>query len=378
MSDVPMNDLRRTQDRHRAEIEAAVRGVLESGRYLAGARTGAFAEAFATSLGIGHCLPVANGTDALELALRAVAQDAAERGREGRIEVIGVANAGGYSTTACLQVGLTPVLVDIDEESQLIAIEAAVGALSPRTLAVVATHLYGGLVDVPALRAAIDAAGYGDVAIVEDCAQAHGLSGTPGRAGAMGDLATFSFYPTKNLGAFGDAGAIVTRSAALFDRLKRLHQYGWEPGAKYRIGLAGARNSRMDELQGAILAALLPHLDDWNERRRAIVERYERAAPGDIRFVRSPIGHVAHLAVALCERRDALRDHLARHGVATEIHYPTLDCDQPGWPHLAQAHDTLPVSRKSVARLLTLPCFPTMTDNEIDQVCRALGAWSTS
>lgn len=370
---IPMNDIRRTYETHGAELETQISAVVRSGWYLSGEKTTAFARSFADYLGVKHCLPVGNGTDALEIALRCVAPP---RNDGKPAEVINVANAGGYATTACLQLGLQPVFVDIEEDSQLLSIDAAVAALTPRTAALLATHLYGGLVDVPRLRGAMNAAGFAHVPIIEDCAQAHGLAGSGGRAGAMGDLATFSFYPTKNLGAFGDAGAVVTSDETLFQRLRRLHQYGWVPGAKYRIELAGGRNSRMDEIQAAVLWALLPYLEDWNRKRLAILERYENAAPNDIRFIRSPQGTVAHLAVALSDHRDALRQHITERGIATEIHYPTLDCDQPGWPGLSEAGENLPVARGSVGRLLTLPCFPAMTDDEIDRVCDALREWN--
>jgi dTDP-4-amino-4,6-dideoxygalactose transaminase len=240
----------------------------------------------------------------------------------------------------------------------------------------VVTHLYGGLVDVPALRAALHVAGFGDVPIIEDCAQAHGLRGCGAGAGAFGDLATFSFYPTKNLGALGDGGAIVTSDAALAARVARLRMYGWD--GKYDVVTSGGRNSRLDELQAAFLSALLPHVDADNGRRRAIIGRYAAAVAGGIELVSSPHGNVGHLAVVLTDDRDRLARHLNERKVATDIHFPILDCDQAGWASADQrvGPSGLDVSRRSVKRILSVPCFPEMTDEEIAQVSDALGSYS--
>ncbi len=256
--------------------------------------------------------------------------------------------------------------------SQLPSIESAVSCLGDDTLAVVATHLYGGVVDVPRLRAALDDAGFERVPIIEDCAQAHGATLGGLRAGAMGDIAAFSFYPTKNLGAMGDAGAVVTGSAGLAARARALAQYGWSK--KYTVETAGGRNSRMDEAQAAILSAILPDLGALNAERAAIAALYRSEAPRGVRFVESAAGSVMHLAVVLAEDRDALRGHLAARGIASDVHYPVLDCDQPAWrglPHRV-APGGLPVSRASVGRLLSLPCFIGMTEAEIAHVARSV------
>jgi len=369
---VPLNDLTRAFEESREEIEAQVLEVVRSGRYLGGDRVQAFARAFAAYIGVSHCVPVGNGTDALELALKVAALTLELP--EG--EVLTVANAGGYATTAILRNHLRPVLVDVVERSQLMSIDAAVALLSERTVAIVATHLYGGFLDVDQLRDALVRAGYGHVLIVEDCCQSHGLRSGGRMTGSMGDMAAFSFYPTKNLGAFGDAGAVVTSSDELADKVARLRQYGWATTAKYRIEMDGGRNSRMDEIQAAVLLVQLARLEGWNETRRSILDRLQQAAPQDVTFVRSELGGVAHLAVAMCEDRDGLRQHLQGHGIATDVHYPILDCDQPAWrERLGDQRRNLPVASRSSPRLLTLPCFPAMTDGEIDQVCHALSSW---
>ena len=344
---------------------------LSSGWFLNGSRAAAFCRNFADYIGVRHCVAVANGTDALEIAMRTLIEVRKPAGRE----VVTVANAGGYATIACRLLGLLPVYADIESASQLASIESVLAALSDDTALVVATHLYGGVLDVRRLRSTMDAAGYGHVPILEDCAQAHGarLDGTC--VGSLGDIACFSFYPTKNLGAFGDAGAITTGDPELAEHADRLRQYGWT--AKYRIDIAGGRNSRMDEVQAAILDALLPDLDAANRRRSEIVGRYASAAGSNLTVVRSPYGTVGHLAIVLSDERDAFRQHLAEAGIASDIHYPILDCDQPAWSTLPLrlSPTGLDVARAAVARIVTLPCFPSLTDDEVARTCDALARW---
>jgi len=368
-----MNDLKRLFGLHQEAVEQAALEAMRSGWWLNGPRGKTFSEEFRAYLGIAECLLVANGTDALEITLRALLGDRDPTGRE----VVTAANAGGYTTTACRQIGLTPVYADIDAATQILNLNSAVAAHSDTTLAVVATHLYGNVVDVAALRAAMDKAGYAGVPIVEDCAQSHGARLDGRLTGTMGDIATFSFYPTKNLGAFGDGGAIVTADAGLAATVRSLQQYGWR--AKYDIALSGARNSRMDEMQAAILSALLPHLDQHNAERTAILDRFAKAAGGKVKFLDRSPGSVAHLAVAQSDDREAFRAFVNERGIASEVHYPILDCDQHGWRNLPQrlGADGLTASRASVQRIVTLPCFPGMTAAEIEHICAALADWET-
>ena len=371
---IPINDTGRTYRAFEQEISDAVSGILRSGWWLNGPQTEAFATAFAGYLGVPFCQPVANGTDALELAFRALKMTGRARGSE----VVTVANAGGYTVTACRQAGFAPVFVDVIAGTQLVDSQSVVAALAQETAIVVATHLYGGVVDVPALRSAMDTAGFSHVPIVEDCAQAHGGRLGAKRAGALGDLAIFSFYPTKNLGAVGDAGAAVTSDEGLFNALRQLHQYGWS--SKYHVGAPGGRNSRVDEIQAAVLLVLLPHLDRLNGRRKAILDALATANETLPFVVSRTTDSVAHLAVTLCSERDRFRDYMSEKGIATDIHYPILDCDQEGWRGLPQrvAPGGIPTSRNSVARIVTVPCFPTMTDGEVERVIDALRAWRPS
>lgn len=371
ISSVPINDLKRVYTTYAERFNCVARDVLESGWWLNGVRNKAFCEEFARYIGVEHCAGVGNGSDALEIAMRAILMPNRSRGEE----VITVANAGGYTTAACHQIGVTPVYVDIDRDSQLVDVSSLLSALSDRTRLVVVTHLYGGFVDVAALRSEMEVAGFGDVPILEDCAQAHGLQYEGRKAGSLGDIATFSFYPTKNLGALGDGGAIATNDGELIERVRQLQQYGWS--SKYEVCLTGGRNSRLDEIQAAFLSEILPDLDEANAHRRAILDRYGQSAPEGVTIVRSPLSTVAHLTVALCPDRDRLRSHLTEAGIGTDIHYPVLDRDQPGWRNERSriAAGGLVVSQESVSQLLTLPCFPAMTNDEIDRTCEALDSW---
>jgi dTDP-4-amino-4,6-dideoxygalactose transaminase len=359
---VPLNDLRRQSLEHAEELEAAIRRVLDSGWYILGREHDAFERDFAAYCQCREAVAVGNGTDALEIALRGLGCGPGD-------EVITAANAGGYTTAACLLVGATPVYADVDPHRLTLSPDSVASALRPRTKAVVVTHLYGMLGDVPGVRAAI--AGQ-RVWIVEDCAQAHGGVRDGKRAGSLGDVATFSFYPTKNLGAIGDGGAIVTDDTELAQRLRQLRQYGWS--SKYRSTLAGGRNSRLDEMQAAILRVKLPYLDGWNERRRQIAARYGEAVSGtSATLVHTPAGdYVAHLCVLRHPERDRLLRVLEEHGVGAAIHYPLLDTQQPSMANAAWRAVVLRHSEAAQREIVTLPCFAEMTDGEVDYVCETL------
>jgi len=348
----------------RGDILQALSEVADSGRWIKGERTSAFEHAFAGFCGVSHCLGVANGTDALELALRAL--ESAGK------EVITVANAGGYTTTACRLVGAKPVYVDVEEDSLLLDLDAAIHALTRQTRAIVVTHLYGSAVDVEDLRGRLHKAQRDDVMIIEDCAQAHGACVRGRRVGSLGDLGTFSFYPTKNLGALGDAGAIVCADEVLFEEVVALHQYGWV--RRYESQLPYGRNSRMDEMQAAVLLVKLPYLDQWNDQRRAIVRGYQEAVQGSgTRLaVKDAPECVAHLAVIRTRAREAFRKGFEQRGIMTDVHYPKLDCDQASQRNLPMDVRGLAVSRQQTNEILTLPCFPELTSGERSTVADAL------
>jgi dTDP-4-amino-4,6-dideoxygalactose transaminase len=307
---------------------------------------------------------VANGTDALELALRALDIRAGD-------DVATVANAGGYATTAIDAVGATPIYIDIDDATLLIDPASFQRRITTRTRAVVVTHLYGRLADVGAIARIANERG---IALVEDCAQAHGAQRDGEKAGTFGVIGCFSFYPTKNLGALGDAGALVTGDPALASRLTELRTYGWR--GKYRVAVEGGMNSRMDELQAAVLRVKLPHVDRWNARRREIAAEYARTIANPA-ITLPPIGgaaDVSHLYVVRATPRDGLRAHLTAAGVATDIHYPVPDHRQTAWMR-DPPHPALERTEGACAEILTLPCYPELTDPEIAAVAAACNSW---
>jgi len=364
MAMLPINDLKRHQQACGALAGAAVAAVLDSGWFILGPRVAEFERAFASYCGVGHCVGVGNGTDAIELALRALGLVAGDK-------VVLAANAGMYAAGVVLGLGCVPVFVDVDEDTQLLDARTLATCREPDVRAVVVTHLYGRMADMAPVVGLCRERGW---LLVEDCAQAHGARRGGRLAGSFGDAATFSFYPTKNLGALGDGGAVVTSSEATADRLRSLRQYGWTQ--KYVVGLAGGRNTRLDEIQAGILLAKLPALDGWNARRRAIAERYRQgiAHPAVILPEAGGAEYVGHLFVLRTRQRDALRAHLASAGFASDIHYPVPDHRQPV---IAErfAGTSLPVTERLAAEVLTLPCFPEMLDAEVDGVVAAVNRW---
>jgi aminotransferase EvaB len=355
-----MNDLSRGFNSHREELQTALVRVAQSGWYVQGPEHEAFQREFADYVGVDHCVGVASGTDALELAIRAVGE-----GRAGT--VLTAANAGGYTTTAARRAGRAVTYADVDPTHLCLT----AGSVEPRldgVAIVVVTHLYGCLAAVEQIVERCHARG---VAVIEDCAQAVGAQRGGRMAGSFADAAAFSFYPTKNLGALGDGGAVVTSDADLATSVVRLRQYGWT--SKYSVELDGGRNSRLDEIQAAVLRTRLPYLAAWNERRRGIIRRYAAASVGTSITLLMVEGedHVGHLAVGLTPRRDEVVAALAVAGVSTDVHYPIPDHRQRAFAN-EYADMSLPVTEETAGRLISLPCFPELTEAEVEQVCDAL------
>lgn len=367
MSIDKINDLRLHNGSIREELSAAVARVIASGWFILGPEVEAFEEEFAAYCGVPHCISVGNGTDALELAMRGVGVQAGG-------EVITVANAGMYSTTAILAIGGVPVYADIDEASHNLSIDAAELLITDKTQAIVVTHLYGKMANMVEFRRLADLHG---LALIEDCAQSCGATLEGKRAGAWGDAAAFSFYPTKNLGALGDGGAVTTVNGIVADRVRSLRQYGW--GGKYQVHLRGGRNSRLDEMQAAVLRVKLSMLDGWSERRRNIAQRYHsNISNAEIRFAQETgSDYVAHLFVVCSDSRDVFREFLSTKGIASDVHYPLLDHQQQIFDDgfFARSGD-LPVSTRLVGQVLTVPCYPELLDSEIDQICEAINSCS--
>lgn len=360
---IPFNDLRRAVDAGE-EVAQAIERVARSGRYLLGEETACFERELAEYLGVDEVVAVASGTDALQLALTALAVPGQE--------ILTAANAGGYATLAARRCGLTVRFADVDEGDLLLTPDAVERALTPRTSVVVVTHLYGKMARVEEIREVCSARG---VRVLEDCAQAAGARARGALAGAVGDAAAFSFYPTKNLGALGDGGAVATSEKTLAARVRRLRQYGW--GAKYEIAEDRGGNSRVDEIQAAVLRTRLPHLDESNRRRREIARRYAEAlADTPLRMVHGDgEDYVAHLAVVRTQHRRLLAAELGVRGVATAVHYPRPDHKQAV---LCAAETCLPVTERACEEVLSLPCFPELEDEEVDSVCSSLRAVAES
>lgn len=366
MHSIPVNALDRHIHPIAAELTRAATSVIGSGYFVLGPNVKAFEKEFAEYCGVSDCIGVANGTEALELGLRSIG---ITRGK--RVAV--VANAAMYGTTAILACDAEPIFVDINP---------ATHTLDPRSLeitlaatpidAVIVTHLYGRLADMEAIMALADKHGF---AVFEDCAQAHGARDASGRrAGSFGKAASFSFYPTKNLGAIGDGGAVVTNDPQVAGTLRKLRQYGWT--AKYHNELPGGRNSRLDEMQAAFLRIMLPLLDGWNARRREIANRYSREIRNERIRVPAASGeeYVGHLYVVQASERAALQQHLTDAGIGSDIHYPVGDHHQPlfGDRFIASA---LPATEAACKSVLTLPCFPELTDHEITTVIEVCNQW---
>ena len=359
---VPLNDLARVHAPHAAALRDAYDRVFRGGAFVLGNEVLSFEHAFAAYCGTGHCAGVASGSDALEIALRAVGVEAGDR-------VATVANAAMYATLAVRAIGAIPVYVDIDERTLTMSSSAFACAANASLRAVVVTHLYGRLADMAPILAT---ASKFRLPVIEDCAQAHGAMRTGTRAGAFGSAGCFSFYPTKNLGALGDGGAITTNDPAVADRVRALRQYGWS--SKYRVSRSGGRNSRLDELQAAFLNARLPSLDRENTRRREIHNAYTDTIRHAQVLVplRAAADHVAHLAVIRTTARESLRSHLDSRSIATDVHYPIADHRQPV---VDGSQPALPITERACDEVLSLPCFPAMTDSAIRAVVDACNDW---
>lgn len=353
---------------HKDAIQAAVLRVLDGGSYILGNEVAAFESAFAANCDPDrtlHAIGVNSGSDALVLAMRAL-----DIGRGD--EVVTVSHTAIATVAAIIAVGAVPVLVDVDTATYTLDPACLESAITPRTKAVIAVHLYGQAVDMDAVNGI---ARRHDLAVIEDCAQAAGGTYKGRRIGNLGDAACFSFYPTKNLGAIGDGGMVVTANTALAERIRRLRQYGWDASRLTReVGL----NSRLDELQAAILNVKLPFLDADNERRATLAARYDAGLsrlPLAVPAVRSHGRHVYHLYVIACDDRDALKASLAKAGIMTVVHYPLPVHRQEGYALQAVLPTQgLPVTERLVGRILSLPLYPELDEVEIDRVITAVRA----
>ena len=355
-------DLSRQHAVYKDEIASAVARVLESGLYTLGPEVRAFEEEFARYVGVPHCIGVANATDGLTLALMALGVGPGD-------EVISTPFTAIPTVSAIVDAGATPVFVDIDPETYLLNAELVGAAVTSRTKAVMPVHIFGNVFDVRRLREHLPR----EIPIVEDAAQAHGASIDGIMAGAMGDLGVFSFYPTKNLGAIGDGGAIVTDRADLAEKLRRLRMFGMVD--KDHIDSAGV-NSRLHELQAAILRVKLRHLEEMNRQRTILAERYKQAlAQNGFAFQRIPSGVTCNYHVFVAEtpgRRDELIEFLAQRQIQTNIYYPFPLSRQKALAHFGYTEKDLPVAEALCRRVLALPLYPELSESEQQTVIDAI------
>jgi len=365
MAAIPLVDLHAQYRSIKGEIDDAIAGVLGRCDFIGGAAIKEFEQEFATYCGAAACVGVANGTDALYLALRTLGVGAGD-------EVITVAHTFIATAEAISLTGADPVFVDVDDATMLIDPDAIEAAVTPRTRAIVPVHLYGQPCDMDRI---MDIARRHGLKVVEDAAQAHGARWKGRPIGTFGDAATFSFYPGKNLGAYGDGGAVVSNDAAFIERVRMLANHGRLE--KYTHQIEGV-NSRLDTLQAAVLRVKLRHLDGWNAARRRWAAAYDERLRG-IGGLRLPtVGtdaeSVFHLYVIRVPRRDELLDALKRAGISGGVHYPLPLHRQPAFERRAAAKVSLPVTEAAAERILSLPLYPELDEATIDRVCRALAA----
>ena len=348
--------------RDAAEVRAAIDRVVTRGWFVLGPELDAFEKEFAAATGASHAVGVNTGTDALALALRVLGVGPGD-------EVITAPVSAAYTALAIMMVGARPVFADIDADRLTLDPAATAAAITPRTKAIMPVHLYGQAADMPGLMQIADRH---RLLVVEDCCQAH-LATCAGRpVGSFGHAAAYSFYPTKNLGALGDGGAITTNDASAAARLRRLRNGGQTD--RYHHGEFGV-NSRLDEMQAAILRARLSLLPGWTEERRALAAEYRRALPGAP--VRVPAehdaGHVYHLFPILTSDRAALQAHLKARGIETLIHYPIPVSRQPAVA--SQQPAACPIADRVCDEVLSLPLHPALTRRDIEEVAAAVHAF---
>ena len=362
MTRIPFLDLSRHVAALRPELDAAVAEVLDAGRFVGGEPVECFEQEFAAWVGADHAVGVASGTDAVELALRSVGVGAGD-------EVITVANTCVPTIVGIEGSGATPVLVDADPVSMTIDPELLASAITERTAAIVPVHLYGRCADMDAVLAV---AAQHRLKVVEDCAQAHGATWRSRKAGTMGDVAAFSFYPTKNVGALGDAGAVVTSDAKVAAEAAALRSYG--EVERYESTRHGT-NSRLDTLQAALLSVKLRHVDEWRERRREIAALYTEAlAQTSLTPPADPEGstHVYHLYVVAVPDRDRFRAALLDSGVETLVHYPRAVHEHPAYRDIRRS-GSLAVSEQLAESVVSLPLYAELEGDEAANVADALG-----
>lgn len=358
---IPQCDLRAAYEADKPEIDEAIARVAASGWYVLGSEVEAFEAEFAAWIGARHAVGVANGTDAIALALKAVGVSAGDC-------VVAPSFTVSATVAAIEQIGARPILVDVDPVTWTMNVDDVRDVLEDHPVrAVLPVHLFGHPADVASLLQLCRDAG---AALVDDCAHAFGAMVGDARIGSIGDASAFSFYPTKNLGCFGDGGMVTTNSPQTAKSLRSYRQYCW--GKRYVSEASGGVDSRLDELQAAILRVRLRKLDARQARRREIAAKYD-VVLGTFHWPR----HANHLYVVRFPRRDAFIAHLASNGISTNVHYPVPCHLQPAWKNsVALGPRKCETSERLAREVVTLPLYPEMTDEQVERVCEALRAWS--
>lgn len=361
-----MNDFKAEPPELRVAMLSAAQRVIESGWYVLGNEVTAFEKHWATACGVGYGVGVGNGMDAIEIALRALDIGPGD-------EVITTPMTAFATVLAILRAGATPVLADIAADSALLSLNSVRRCLSAKTKAVLLVHLYGQVRGMAAWQAFCQEQG---VHLIEDCAQAHLASWQGKVAGSMGEAGAYSFYPTKNLGAPGDAGMLVTHNVALADRASRLRNYG--QSVRYHHPELGM-NSRLDEIHAAMLAERMKWLAEFTQRRRAIAKIYrEEITNPTVQQLAPPedfAAHVYHLYVVTCKQRDRLQSHLNNHQIQALIHYPIPVHAQETCRHIKRDPLGLNASEQHAAECLSLPCHPQMTDEDVQKVIATVNSF---
>lgn len=355
---IPLVDLRAQYQAIKPEITAAIEGVLEHMQLFLGPQLLAFEDEFARYCGCRHGIGISNGTDALALALRACNIGPGD-------EVITVANTFIATVEAIAVVGATPVFVDVDPETYTMETQQLEQVLSPRTRAILPVHLYGHPADMQPI---LDFAREHGLRVIEDASQAHGATYQGREIGSLGDIACFSFYFSKNLGAYGEAGMCVTNDEVLAETVRMLRDHGSR--VRYQHQVMGV-NARLDEMQAAILRVKLRYLDQWNAARQAHAQTYTEQLQGVVEavpVVRSWARHVYYVYVVQVPDRDRFRQALEREGIATGVHYPTPIHLQPACAHYGYTRSMLPVTEAVTERIVSLPMYPELTAEQIQRV----------
>jgi dTDP-4-amino-4,6-dideoxygalactose transaminase len=363
---IPFVDLKAQYDTIKVEIDRAMERVISNTAFIGGEDLKQFDREFAAYCGAKACVSVGNGTDALYIALRALGIGAGD-------EVITVAHTFIATTEAITQVGAKTVFVDIEPDTMLMSADAVAAAITPNTKAIITVQLYGQPCDMDRIMAI---AKEHHLKVIEDGAQAHGASWNGKRVGVLGDVACFSFYPGKNLGAYGDGGAIVSNNEDLIKRAKMIANHGRLE--KYTHEMEGV-NSRLDGLQAAILRVKLPYLDKWNAERQRVAARYMDKLKGSqviLPTIRPEAKPVWHLFVVRVKNRDAFQAFLKDKGIATGVHYPIPLHQQQAYGYMQMPAGSLPVTEQVAAEIVSLPMYPELSDGDIDEVVSAILAYA--